>query len=165
MHTWRKFALTAAVLTAALGSAQAAGETPTQVVNSFYTMVTADSRSNIQNDQYPQLSTELRELLAEVSKYPFPYCMDFDPWGGAQVGIDKFAVVSGDKRGDSAVLQVKAHRCGCNSSVMVTVFLEQENGEWKITNFLVPQEQIDLRMILKDKIVEYAEDKNKGKLP
>lgn len=163
MHTWKSYALTAAMLAAALGSASAAGETPTQVVNEFYTMVTTDTRSNIQNDQYPQLSTELRELLAEVGNYPFPYCMDFDPWGGAQVGIDKFAVVSGDKCGGSAVLKVKAHRCGCDSSVMVNVFLEQENGEWKISNFVVPQEQIDLRMILKEKIVEYADEKNKGR--
>ncbi|MDO5296622.1 MAG: DUF3828 domain-containing protein [bacterium] len=168
MQTWQKYGLTAAILAATLSSASAAGETPTQVVNDFYTMVTTDAKRYPSADKYPQLSKELRDLFAEVNQYPFPYCMDCDPWGGAQVGIDKFAVVSGSSRDDSAELQVKVHRYGCqgpDSYVMVKVFLLKEAGDWKITNFVVPKEQIDLRVILKEKIVEYAEEKNKGNQP
>ncbi|MBQ7568667.1 DUF3828 domain-containing protein [bacterium] len=155
MKTWHSILLTAALLAGTTLSALAAPQTPTQVVQSFYSTVTDTSQPQLSADQHPQFTKELKELFAKVSEYPFPYCMDFDPWGGAQVGIDKFAILSGEKHGQTAEIEVSVHRCGCDNA-LVKVLMRQEDGEWKIANFIVPQDEIDLLQILREKIDDYA---------
>lgn len=136
----------------------AAAPTPTKAVIEFYTAVINSAESqNLSSANKPHLSASLAEALDKCQAREMPYCLDFDPWGGAQVGIDKFYIVSGKVDGANAQVDVKVHRVDCDYA-MVNVHLNQSEEGWQIVDFVIIQDDFDLVQTLRALDATYRED-------
>ena len=150
----------AALLWCAPGAVMAdVGDTPSQVVNKFYTQLKAlDGGTDDKILSSPLLSEDFAQLVKDVSQQDVPYFLDFDPWVGGQQGFSDFAIIADKSEGDFAQVDIMSKYPGM-SDRKVKVFLKKYGQEWKIANIVIPEDGVDVKKVLTATRQDYLQHK------